>query len=133
MRLVADASALAEYVLSAPRARLFALRIEHAEADLHAPELCDLEIASSVTGALRAGRLTAQRAAELLEDYLELPLVLHEHRPLLPRVLELWTNFSAYDAAYVALAETLKAPLLTADEALARATRAHTNVEVVAP
>jgi predicted nucleic acid-binding protein len=50
---------------------------------------------------------------------------------LLPRVLDLSDNFSAPDAAYVALAEHLGAPLLTTDERLARATQAFTDVAVL--
>jgi len=46
---------------------------------------------------------------------------LHHHLPLLPRIGELRDRLSAYDAAYVALAEELAAPLLTDDHRLARA------------
>jgi predicted nucleic acid-binding protein len=46
-------------------------------------------------------------------------------------MLELRSNFSTYDACYVALAEALGAEVLTADERLARAVRAHTAVGVV--
>jgi predicted nucleic acid-binding protein len=63
------------------------------------------------------------RAADALEDYLDLPLFRHGHQALLARVLQLRSNFSAYDAAYVALAEQLKGELLTADDGLARAIR----------
>jgi predicted nucleic acid-binding protein len=44
-----------------------------------------------------------------LQHYLLLPLTRHGHQALLPRVLELRANFSAYDACYVALAERLRA------------------------
>jgi predicted nucleic acid-binding protein len=49
----------------------------------------------------------------------------------MPRMLELRSNFSAYDACYVALAELLGADLLTADERLARAVRTHTAVNLL--
>ena len=68
-------------------------------------------------------RLSARRAADALEDYLDLPVFRHGHQALLGRVLQLRSNFSAYDAAYVALAEQLNGDLLTADDALARAVR----------
>ena len=55
----------------------------------------------------------------------------HGHEALLPRVLELRSNFGAYDACYVVLAERLGAELLTADERLARAVRAHTAIGVL--
>jgi predicted nucleic acid-binding protein len=55
----------------------------------------------------------------------------HGHQSLLTRVLELRENFTAYDAAYVALAEQLRANLLTADEPLARAVRLLTAITVL--
>ncbi len=61
-------------------------------------------------------------------DYLDMPLIRHGHQGLVPRVLELHSNFSAYDATYVALAEHLGCPLLTADRRLARALADHTQV-----
>jgi predicted nucleic acid-binding protein len=62
---------------------------------------------------------------------LELPLRRLDHTPLLDRAFALRDNFSAYDAVYVALAEGLAAPLVTADARLARAVRTWTEVEVV--
>jgi predicted nucleic acid-binding protein len=70
---------------------------------------------------LLARLLRAQRAEEALQDYLDLPLIRHGHEAILPRVLQLRENFSAYDATYAALAEALDASLLTADAGLARA------------
>jgi predicted nucleic acid-binding protein len=71
------------------------------------------------------------RAADALEDYLDLPLFRHGHQALLGRVLQLRSNFSTYDAAYVALAEQLKGELLTADDGLARAVRAELSLPLV--
>jgi predicted nucleic acid-binding protein len=68
------------------------------------------------------------RAVQAVEDYLDLPLARHGHQQLIGRVLDLRANFSAYDAAYVALAERLGAALLTGDERLARAARRHTGL-----
>jgi predicted nucleic acid-binding protein len=97
--------------------------IQAADSDLHTPSLCDVEVAAALRRSLLAGRLTAMRAADAIEDYLDLPLFRHGHQALLARVLQLRSNFSAYDAAYVALAEQLKGQLLTADDGLARAVR----------
>ena len=71
------------------------------------------------------------RAADALEDYLDLPLIRHGHQALLGRILQLRSNFSAYDAAYVALAERLRSELLTADDALARAVRSQLRLRLV--
>jgi predicted nucleic acid-binding protein len=123
--IVVDASAIV--------ARLLDLR--HAafdQEDLHAPEICDLEVASFLTRELRARRLSPTRVAEAASDYVAFPLTLHSHRPLLRRCLGLSENFTVYDASYVALAEQLDAPFLTLDRALARAVTDHTVVELFA-
>lgn len=77
------------------------------------------------------GRLDERRAAAALEDYLDLPLTRHPHESLLSRALQLRHNVSAYDAAYVALAEQLGAELLTADARLANAVRTHVGIAVL--
>lgn len=100
---------------------------------LHVPEFCDLEVASFVRGLLRQGAAPVALASGLLDSYFRLPLERHPHGPLLERVVSLWANFTAYDAVYVALAEDLGAALVTLDARLARATRAHTSLEVVGP
>ena len=70
------------------------------------------------------------RAADAIDDYLDLPLFRHGHQALLARMLELKSNFSAYHAAYVALAEQLNAELLTADDALTRAVRSQLQLRL---
>ncbi len=79
---------------------------------------------------LARGELSENGAGEKLRDYLDLPLTRHEHGPLLERVLQLRENFSAYDAAYVALAERMGARLASVDEPLRRAVEAHTDLEL---
>lgn len=101
------------------------------EVDLHAPALCDVEVAAGLRRALLAGAISVARAEEALTDHGDLPLTRHGHLGLLGRILELRRNLSAYDAAYVALAEHLSAELLTADRALARPAAAHTNLRIL--
>lgn len=127
--VVADASALAEYLLRTDRGEHVAAVVEAPDHDLHAPSLCDVELAAVLRRALLRGRLRIGRARAALRDYLDLPLMRHGHRRSLRRALELRENFSMYDAVYVALAERLDAPLLTADRALARAVGDHTGVD----
>jgi predicted nucleic acid-binding protein len=124
--IVVDASALV--------ARLFGLEPADGfdQEELHAPEICDLEVASVLTRELRGRRLSPKRVAEAASDYVALPLTLHGHRPLLRRCLSLSDNFTVYDASYVALAEQLGARFLTLDRGLARAVSEHTGIELVA-
>ena len=88
---------------------------------LFAPELIDLEVASVWRRAARAGQLSEQRARQALADLADLPLARAPHGPLMRRIWELRENLTPYDAAYVALAEALEIPLVTADQRLADA------------
>lgn len=88
---------------------------------LAAPELIDPEVPSVLRRNVATGAMTAQRGAEAMADLIDLPLRRASHRPLLRRCWELRHNLTSYDACYVALAETLDVPLLTAHGGLARA------------
>lgn len=118
--LVADASALVEYLLGTPEAQTFAPILTDPNADLHVPALCDVEITSALRRAIQRRLVTLERAQEALQDYSDLPLTRHGHQGLIHRCLELRDVLSAYDATYVALAEGLRADLVTADRRLAR-------------
>lgn len=109
-----------------PRARdLFATD------DLVAPELIDLEFASALRRLARQGVVEADRAVLTLRDLAEMPIVRSPHLPLLDRIWELRDNLSAYDAAYVALAELMQCELLTADRRLARAPGVRCEIALV--
>jgi predicted nucleic acid-binding protein len=99
---------------------------------LVAPELVDLEILSTFRRAARGGRLDERRSGQALDDLAALPLRRVSHLALLPRVWELRDNLTAYNAAYVALAEALDALLLTADGAMKKASGTRCEVEVLA-
>lgn len=97
------------------RARLLA------DPDLHAPTLVDLEVLSVLRRQLSAGALDERRAELALDDLHALPLTRYPHHPLARRT---WTHrhhLTPYDGAYVALAELLGCPVVTADQRLARA------------
>lgn len=131
VHLVVDASALIDYVLPSERHEPFARILQVPDTEWHIPSLCDIEMASFFCQFLRSGKLEKAHAAAVIADYLALPLTRHPHENLLIRILELRENFSAYDATYVALAETLEATLVTADQALARAVRRHLKLPVL--
>lgn len=89
--------------------------------ELHAPELLDFEVVSSLRGLALAGKLSVPRVRDLLTDYADLPVYRWTFADgLRRRALQLRDYISAYDAAYVALAEALACPLLTRDARLAR-------------
>lgn len=129
--MVADASALVEYLLSPVTVESIAATIEASKTDLHVPALCDVEVAAALRRALLSRHLPSDRAEEALRDYLDLPLTRHGHEAILERVLYLRDNFSTYDATYAALAEALGAPLLTADAGLARAVKERLGIQTL--
>ena len=88
---------------------------------LAAPDLLRLEAMSVFRRQLANGFLTAKQADNAMQDLLDLPLAVYPNAPLLRRGWELRTNVTAYDSCYVALAEALGCPLLTADRRLSNA------------
>lgn len=102
-----------------------------ADPDLHAPHLLDAEVLSAFRGLARAQSLDARRAGQALADLVAIPVARYPHAPFAARVWELRESLTVYDALYVALAETLDAPLLTADAPLSRASGPRCEVELL--
>jgi predicted nucleic acid-binding protein len=124
--LVIDASVLVDALLVAGPAR------ERLASDnLQAPDLIDAELLSVLRRLVLADNLQEGHALQALATANRLGLRRHQMRSLWPRAWELRTNLSAYDALYVALAEQLDAPLVTADARLARAAGLRCLVVVV--
>lgn len=98
--------------------------------ELAAPHLVDLEVASVLRRTVLAGNVTGQRARQALQDLADLDIERVAHSSLLPRVWELRGNFTSYDACYVALAELLRAPLLTYEAKMAGGAGARCAFEV---
>lgn len=122
--IVIDASALLEILLRTKRADSLMLRALDSSERLHAPHLLDVEVTQVCRRLLHRREITLDRAAQVLDDLSHLIIERHEHRSLVPRIWQLRDSLSAYDAAYVALAEALNAPLLTCDAKMA-GTRGH--------
>jgi predicted nucleic acid-binding protein len=99
---------------------------------LLAPEVLDLEVLSAYRRLCAAGTLTVDRADAAIADLQDLRIERVPHHPLVGRCWELRSNVTVYDAVYIALAESLGAPLLTADRRLAAAPGVRCTVEVVA-
>lgn len=98
---------------------------------LAAPDLIDVETVAVLRKRWRAGDLTARRFTTAVDDLLDLPLDRFPTGPLMPRAYELRANVTPYDAAYVALAESLGYTLLTADARLSRAPGIRCLVELL--
>ncbi len=129
--IVLDASAVIEMLLRTPIGDQVEARITLRRESLHAPHLIDLEVAQVLRRFVVAGAIAPARGEEAIEDLRDLALVRYPHEMLLERVWQLRDNFTAYDAAYVALAEELEAPLLTCDRKLASSSRPRARVEVI--
>lgn len=129
--IVPDASVIVELLLATPAAPRVSQRLFAAGESLHVPELLDVEVTQALRRYYLMGNLTAQRGADALQDLVDLPLRRYSHEPFLPRIWALRRNVSAYDAAYVALAEALDANLVTRDSRLASASGIRTKIELI--
>lgn len=129
--IVLDASAAVDWLVQTAAAPRIESRIFSRNQSLHAPELLDLEVAQVLRRLVREGALSASRAEIAIQDLLDLRITRYPHSVLLPRIWQLRHNLSAYDAAYVVLAEKLGATLLTRDAKLASASGHAATIEVV--
>lgn len=129
--IVLDASATIEWLLQSPTGVKIDQRIFSPLESLHAPHLLDVEVTQVLRRYVRDKAITARRGQEALEDLADVPLSRYPHDLLIPRIWELRATLTAYDAAYVALAELLDARLLTCDGKIASASGHHAIVDVV--
>lgn len=129
--IVVDASVVLEALFRRPKAEAVRERLLSGRETLHTPHLLEIEVAHVIRRYAMIGDLDGERGRSALAILADLPLRRYRHDFLLQRVWELRNNFTAYDAVYVALAEALDVPLLTRDQRLASAARAHVSVEVV--
>ncbi len=119
--IVLDASAIVELLLGTKRGRVIADRIADPAVALHVPHVVDVEVLQAFRRYVRHGEFDDRAAGEAIRCLHDLDLERHAHEPLADRIWALRANLTAYDAAYVALAEVLDASLLTCDARLARA------------
>jgi predicted nucleic acid-binding protein len=128
--IVLDASAAIDWLLQTAAGQRIEQRIFSRSESLHAPHVLDLEVTQTLRRLVRQGVITPGRADDALQDLLDLRVTRYPHLALLPRVWQLRHNLSAYDSAYVALAENLGSPLLTRDGRIASAPSHSAHVEV---
>lgn len=131
--IVLDASAAVDFILRIrPQAERIASRISRLGETLHAPHLVDGEVLQVLRRYELRGIVTPERADEALGLYRDILLVRYPLAQLIDRIWALRYNLSAFDAAYLALAEALEAPLLTTDTRLARARGHRARIELFA-
>ena len=129
--IVLDASAAVEVILNLPRAAAgLRTRIAESGETLHVPHVFDLEVVAAIRRHALRGVLSERRTRRALRALDDLRATRYSHVPLRPRIWELRENVTPYDGAYVALAEALRAPLVTVDAALAGAAGARAVVEL---
>jgi len=129
--IVLDTSAAIEWLLGRPGAQAVAGRLTNPDTAVHAPHLLTIETAQVLRRFVLAGALRAGRGEEALRDLDDLDVTLYDHGPFLPRIWRLRGNLTAYDAAYVALAEALDATLVTMDARIAAAPVHRATIDVV--
>ena len=124
--IVVDASAAVTGLL-----RAGAARDRLATSALHAPHLLDTEVVDAVRKLVLRRTLTPSDAGGALAVWARLGVRRYPSIGMLDRIWELRNNVSAYDAAYVALAEALECNLVTADQRLAAADGPRCTIEIV--
>lgn len=128
--IVVDASAVVDVLLQTEAGTHIEERLFAPGETLHVPHLIDIEVTHVLRRAWLQGLIDATRAEEGLDDLAAWPLIRYAHDLFLSRIWELRHNVTAYDAAYVALAETLEAPLLTCDKRLASSSGHYAVIEI---
>lgn len=129
--IVLDASAVLELLLSTRKGRVVAEKIAAPSFSLCAPHLIDLEVAQVLRRYVRNRAINDLRGRQALRDLAELDLIRYSHEPLLPRIWAMRDHLTAYDAAYIALAEVLGARLFTCDAKLTTAPGHRARVELI--
>jgi predicted nucleic acid-binding protein len=129
--IVVDASVVVDLLLDSQDAPLVAGRVLRPGRTLHAPHLIDVELASAVRRYAALRVVSAEQGERALDELQAMRITRYPHGPLLARAWQLRDTVSAYDAMYVALAESLGAPLVTRDRKLGRAHGHRAMIEVL--
>lgn len=127
-RIVLDASAVVAVIAEETIRPGLLKRVVQAEA--YAPELIMLEVIQTLRRRVRRQELSPDIAEGAVNQLADLPVIHVPHRPFIRRIWELRHSVTAYDAAYVALAEELDVPIVTADAKLSRSNGHKASIEV---
>ncbi|MGH8803031.1 MAG: type II toxin-antitoxin system VapC family toxin [Casimicrobiaceae bacterium] len=129
--IVVDASALIDVLLGTRAGKQVSARILVPGESIHAPHLIDLEVAQVLRRYVRTREISAQRGHAAMQDLAALALVRYPHQLFMSRIWFLRDNLTAYDAAYVVLAEALATTLLTCDRRMASIASRWVQVETL--
>lgn len=113
--IVVDASAMVEALVGRD---VDGSLLEALAGEVAAPHILDLEVLSVLRGLVLGHRLRPDVAESARVDHFELLILRHDAAPLAERIWSLRHQYTSYDAAYLALAEALGAPLHTCDAKL---------------
>ena len=126
--IVLDASVVVELLTNGASAEAIRSALAARDDAFIAPHLLDVEVISAIRR-LHAGQtIDRHRIGQMLADLTLLPAERYPHTPLLGRMWELRHNFTACDAAYIALAEATGSILYTCDEKLRTGHRAQVRL-----
>ena len=122
--IVLDASVVVELLTNGVLADSIRRELAGRDESLVVPHLIDVEVISAFRRLVVGHQIDSHRSAQFLAGLAALPAERYSHTPLIGRVWELRHNFTAYDAAYIALAEATNSILHTCDEKLRKGHRA---------
>ena len=126
--IVLDASVVVELLTNGALADSLRRDLAESGDSFIVPHLLDVEVASALRRLVAGQRIDSYRSQEFLDGLAMLPAERYSHTPLLGRIWELRHNFTAYDAAYIALAEATNSDLYTSDEKLCKGHRARVTL-----
>lgn len=133
--IVLDASAAVDVLLNfQPNAQRVRERIKEEDSgdlreNLHVPHLFGVEVLHALRRLALTGQVSETKSSRAVNAMLKMRLARYPHEPFVGRIWELKENISAYDAAYVALAEALDTPLVTTDRRLAQTSEHEAEIE----
>jgi predicted nucleic acid-binding protein len=129
LKIVADASALVDFLIGNMSSSLD--RKEFHTSLVYAPDLIINEAISALTRLWRNETISNSLYRETLEDLTNIPAKIISSRSLIKSMPPKLGHISAYDAAYVCLAENLQIPFYTTDVKLSKSAQKYCEVRLV--
>src|SRR5215469_12263603 len=118
--IVVDASIVVELLTNGPLADFLRDKLAAQSESFIAPYLLDVEVISALRKLTAGEQIDPFLSEQCLAALVSLPVQRYAHTPLLSRIWGLRHNFTAYDAAYIALAEATGSVLYTSDKKLCK-------------